>query len=54
MKQYVFEIHVKDDKDGLLMEFLEFLLEEMLTLLGAFAVEIVTAGVAEESEAENA
>lgn len=49
MKRYVFEIHVKahPEMDG---DFFKVLLDCFLGILAAFAVEVVVAGVAEETE----
>lgn len=52
MKRFAFEIHVKGTEDNL--DFFKVLLDCFLGILAAFAVEVVVAGVAEESEEENA
>lgn len=53
MKRFVFEIHVKahPSMDG---DFFKVLLDCFLGVLAAFAVEVVVAGVAEESTGNSA
>ena len=53
MKRFVFEIHVKAHPE-MDSDFFKVMLDAFLGILQAFAVEVVVAGVAEETEVENA